>query len=96
MKSFGPAGTKTPLHCAVASGQLGLVRYLVGKGADPNLLDGDSATPLHMAGAYGRRDAKMIRLLVELGADIRRRDLVGRTLADYLGEDSLNEILAGR
>jgi hypothetical protein len=46
------------------------VRWLLKKGADPNLSDRKGATPLHMA--VMRKRVKMIKILVSYGADLRK------------------------
>src|SRR5215469_13021716 len=64
----GGEGTRTALHSAVFGGQEAAVRFLLERGADPNIrCEGDYAFPLHFA-AEKQRFA-IIRLLVEHGAD---------------------------
>lgn len=91
-------GFTPPLHIAVARERHDVVRYLVERGADLNLEDGDGAPPLFWTGVYGPRypDIKMIRLLIELGADINRRDGVGRTVEDWLGPAIMREASAAK
>jgi uncharacterized protein len=87
-------GLEAPLHIAVARGNRDLVAYLVRRGADPNLDDVDGSPPSFWAGAYGGRpDVLMMHLLVKLGADVKRRDGVGKSIADYIGADAMREVL---
>ncbi len=87
-------GGEPPLHIAVVRGNRALVAYLIGRGADPNLEDGDFEPPLFWAGVHGsgRPDLDMLRLLVAHGADITRRDGIGRTLGDCIGPDALGRV----
>ncbi len=88
-------GGEPPLHIAVGRGHQALVTYLIGRGADPNLEDGDFAPPLFWAGAYGGRpDLEMMRLLVAHGADVTRRDGVGKTLGQRIGPAALRYVTA--
>lgn len=64
----GGSGTRTALHFAAMGLREPLVRFLLERGADPNVLcEGDSATPLHFAAE--KEHLGIIRLLVEHGAD---------------------------
>jgi ankyrin repeat protein len=64
----GGEGTRTALHSAVFGGQEAAVKFLLQRGADPNIrCEGDYAFPLHFAAEKQR--FPIIRLLVEHGAD---------------------------
>lgn len=39
----------TPLHGAILKDHSKMVELLIGYGADPTIIDGDDATPLHLA-----------------------------------------------
>ena len=62
----------TPLHGAVFSGNLEVIRKLIEY--DPDIIDAtdeDERTPLHWtSNGYNFKDGSVIRLLLELGADI--------------------------
>jgi cytohesin len=72
----GLAGT--PLHLAVATGQLGIAVMLIDAGAELEA-EGDpaAARPLHLAATSGQ--AAAIRLLLDRGAMVDARDAEGRT-----------------
>jgi uncharacterized protein len=62
----GHTGLRAALHFGVP--HINVVRTLLDRGADPNVRDeGDNAMPLHFA--VERGDLRIIRLLVEHGAD---------------------------
>ena len=64
----GGAGTRTALHSAVFGAQEAAVKFLLERGADPNIrCEGDYAFPLHFAAE--KLHFPIIRLLIEHGAD---------------------------
>lgn len=75
----------TPLHIAAASNRPDLAKLLLAKGADPNAENRMRARPLHYAvdGGPGsptwdpKRQARLIRLLLEAGADLDASDRHG-------------------
>ncbi len=70
---------------AAFGGDPELVRFMVGKGCDPNHRNVNGRTALHTAARSGRVEA--IAELIELGAAIDPRDARGRTpLAESLAE----------
>jgi ankyrin repeat protein len=82
------------LHLAVGQGDQELVQYLVEGGADTNLDDVDGAPPLFWAGAYGGPpDIPMMRLLIEHGADVTRRDGIQRSLEQRIGRRAMAEVM---
>lgn len=60
--TFGP----TPLVMAVQAGQVELVRELIKRGADVDVVSGDGFTPLGAAGFRG--DAVLVKVLLKAGA----------------------------
>ena len=65
----------TPLHLAVGSGNLDMVKFLVEKGADINAKRADQGTPLHWACSAGFTECVMY--LIEHGASINAADRFG-------------------
>lgn len=73
------------LHCAASVGHVEVGRFLMERGADPNAIDPDTgAAALHVAAAmkYTHDSSAFVRMLVEHGADVRRRTADGRTALD--------------
>jgi len=67
----------TPLQTAARHGQDNVVAFLIGKGADVNVADGDGYTPLHLATKGGF--LSIVKQLVKAGAkvDAKTRALPG-------------------
>ncbi len=84
-----------PLHSAVASGSVALVKLLLEHGAHPDGAEFLEATPLHSAAGHGNRE--MVELLLVAGADRGRKTKDGKMaedLARQYGHDELADWLA--
>lgn len=68
------------IHDAAASHNLDLVKFLHGKGHDINVKDSTGDPPLEWACERNKNDLPMIKLLLELGADINFRNNDRRTI----------------
>ena len=86
----------TPLHCAVNSSALDVVRTLLRHGANPNVVDRDGLAPLHYAAAATHppmfSHSGVIDLLIAHGANVSLQDSQRRTplhLAAAVGNASL-------
>ena len=76
---LGLAGA-TPFLLAAATGDVGIMRDLLAKGADPKLATKDNTTPLMVAAGVGwqqdrskeeeKQAVEALRMLVEMGADV--------------------------
>lgn len=97
---------RTPLHHAVMGRKVESVRYLLKKGAKVNAIDYRQTTPvMFLLPASEDDDTKemeaILRLLVEAGADLNRKDFSGATLRERASEmiplrkkiDGRNEII---
>jgi ankyrin repeat protein len=73
----GAESMGTPLHKAVANGQLVVAGFLLDHGANPNLPDSKERTPLHLAVLNGHK--AMAELLLAHGAQVNATDNKGET-----------------
>ena len=67
----------TALHCACSTGYEAIVRYLLEKGSDPNIMDRFDNTSLHYASWSGY--IKIVELLLKRGININVQDETGNT-----------------
>ncbi len=85
-------GLNEPLAGAAADGDVTRVRSLLARGASPNAEGPDgSFTALIAAAENGH--AEIVRLLLDRGADINRRDFEGKTALDRAREAGHAEIV---
>ena len=75
-----PGGDTALILAGWDTGDLDLMRYLVGRGADPNAANDNGDTPLIDAAHLGRNE--VLRFLLESGADPERRNVDGRSALD--------------
>jgi hypothetical protein len=68
-----------------------VVRLMIAHDADPNAPGLLGCTPLHFAADHGR--IEIVRLLIELGANVEVKDDKGRTLLDVAREEQHEEII---
>jgi ankyrin repeat protein len=64
---------ETPMHMAITSGSIEIVKLLIAYKADLTVRDTYSRTPLHAAAEEG--NAKIAKLLIGAGADVNARQL---------------------
>jgi|SRR6266508_3779197 len=100
----------TFLHIAAEFQCVGAIEYLIGLGLDPNTLDLNGQTPLHVA-VDSEIDStvqtgapllyKTTKRLIELGADLKMKNRQGETPLDWIngyGEKArrrFNEVMQG-
>ena len=68
---------ETALHIVVRRGDLTYLRFLLAKGADPNLKDDKGTTPLLLAATTG--ESEMISVLIQQGANVNLGNSSGET-----------------
>ncbi|KAG2484955.1 hypothetical protein HYH03_016253 [Edaphochlamys debaryana] len=71
------------LHWAAAKGQTVAARWLLERGADPDLVNAAGATPLHAAASQGADEVARM-LVIEAGARTGVSDALGETARDIL------------
>ena len=79
-----------PLHSAVRTNNLELVRYLIMNGGDINHKNRLNETPLYLAVSKPEKDIKIITILVDSGSDIFH--IVKKKETDDYGEETEKEI----
>lgn len=75
------------LHCSGLGDKEGVMQELQ-KGVEPNLVDYDKRTALHLASSEGCLE--IVVLLLEKGADVNSTDRWGRTVSCALIEIKMN------
>ncbi|XP_074605773.1 transient receptor potential cation channel subfamily A member 1-like isoform X1 [Acropora palmata] len=81
-----------PLHYVVSRASVELVEKMLTKGkANPNSLDNQKFTPLHLAAQRGRLD--ILQILLAHGADFRLQNDEGETAIHIAAKEGRNEIL---
>src|SRR5689334_14882706 len=83
----------TLLHLAAEFQCVEAIEYLIGLGMDPNILDANGQTPLHIA-VDSEIDStvqtgvpllyKATKRLIGLGADLNRKNIQGETPMDWI------------
>jgi ankyrin repeat protein len=74
----------TPLHIAAKDNALPAVEFLLSRGADPNRLAADGATPLHVSVGSHRLYKRLVRKLLDCGADLNAQNVKGQTALHIL------------
>jgi hypothetical protein len=84
----------TPLHIAAMYGHLETCRILLKCNADVDSQKHNGSTPLHQASRRWEEGSTVIvRLLLEYGADVRLRDLEGKTASEAAGGPEREQIV---
>lgn len=90
-----PSDGRAALHAAANSGSPQGVKWLLEHGADVNVRGRMNRTPLHFA-AERNRNSKTVEVLVAAGADIKAKDVQGRTalqIAEHHGKTAVADWL---
>ena len=81
----------TALHCAACNGHLEILKFLLEKGAEVNVVDIDGWTPLHGATCLG--DVSVVTLLISHGADVHVINNDNEKAIDLAENPSVADIL---
>ncbi|MEP7456584.1 ankyrin repeat domain-containing protein [Phyllobacterium sp. SB3] len=84
---------QTALQYALARSQFDTARFLIEKGANPNLLDKYGNGALWTAALNPKPDYSIIRLLISRDADLRHKNKAGRSVADFAQQIGEKELL---
>jgi len=84
----------TPLMMAVPFGTPEMVKTLLDAGAEVNAKDSRGITPLAFAVASTRQDARVVRMLLEKGADISVVSEAGETALDWARKFGSRDVIA--
>ena len=86
-----------PIHYAATNGHLEVAQFLMANGAQVNALSPSETTPLMMSVVSGNE--KLIKYLLDSGADLRMRNHEGYTaidVAQLFGKDDIRDGLMSR
>jgi ankyrin repeat protein len=83
----------TPLHILADKGDIGLVKFLLKKGADPNRKNKVGSTPLHKAASKGRK--VVAEVLLEHKADPNVKNNTGSLPEDITNNTAVRAVLQG-
>uniref|UniRef100_A0ABD2WJL1 Uncharacterized protein n=1 Tax=Trichogramma kaykai TaxID=54128 RepID=A0ABD2WJL1_9HYME len=83
---------RTPLHLALARGRRQLAKLLLRNGADPNSVDEEGSTPLHVI-CEGKCDDELAELFFKINDDMQQVHVDAR---DKKGNTALHYVLTGK
>jgi len=85
----------TALHAATAKGRLDVVKYLLGKGADPNVRNKTGSTPLHKVVLCRHDQMEILKALLKNKADPTIRNGAGLLPEQLSNSSYIKELLVG-
>jgi len=86
----------TSLHIACLNQSLDVVRYLLSKGANPNVMNDNGETPLMLAIQKEPKSELIVKALLNQGANLNNPDLQNKTALMYAaekGQDNIFDLL---
>jgi ankyrin repeat protein len=87
----------TPLHCAAIGGQLEVAQLLLRLNVEVNSRDNKGSTPLHLTSTGSWRLSEgspaIVQLLLDHGADVQARNLIGKTALEVACGPEKQEIV---
>ena len=84
----GRVTNQSPLFAAILADNSELIEKLLKKGADPNIADSESAFPLSEACVRNGATVKIVKLLIEGGAEVNKVEKNGASSLTYAAQNS--------
>ncbi len=75
---------QTPIYCAIINNLINNVRTAINHIASLEIIDKKGNTPLHMALKLKKKNVDIVRLLVERGSDINKKDKSGKKALEII------------
>jgi ankyrin repeat protein len=91
LNELRPDQGRTLLHGASSRGSVNAVSWLLQNGADPNALDEEGRTPLHVCAARNTV-ATVVKLLIGAGSEPNALDASGNTPLDYARKNGRSRV----
>ena len=85
VRNYRDENLNSNLHISVINDSIKLVKYFLDKKLDPNSVNDEGKTPLHLAMKKGNKD--IIELLIKNGADTQFKDKKGKIPIDYASKE---------
>ena len=85
VRNYRDENLNSNLHISVLNNSIKLVKYFLDKKLDPNSVNDEGKTPLHLAMKKGNKD--IIELLIKNGADTQFKDKKGKIPIDYASKE---------
>nr|WIK87306.1 ankyrin repeat family protein [Oriental turtle dovepox virus] len=82
---------KAALHMAVQNNDYNITRMLLENGANPNLVDFEMSTPMHIALLFNPTNSNMVSMLLKYGSDIHLKDKYGKSSIDLASNERVSE-----
>ena len=85
VRNYRDENLNSNLHISVLNNSIKLVKYFLDKKLDPNSVNNEGKTPLHLAMKKGNK--KIIELLIKNGANTEFKDKKGKIPIDYASKE---------
>ena len=85
VRNYRDENFNSNLHIAVLNDSIKLVKYFLNKKLDPNGVNNEGKTPLHLAMKKGNKN--IIELLIKSGANTEFKDKKGKIPIDYASKE---------
>nr|WCB86822.1 CPPV011 ankyrin repeat protein [Cooks petrelpox virus] len=82
---------KSALHVAVENNDDNIAKILLENGANPNVVDFEMSTPMHITLLSNPTNSNMVSMLLEYGSDIHLKDKYGESSIDLASDKCMSE-----